>query len=221
MYPIFALYTPKNFQCANDIRYNIKDFNPNTTNYEYNGLADICNGSCIELEQYSSRSRRNAGGGGGASNQADIDMCYYQTVEYNVPASAGFCESCNHFESYVAEVNKTRESWCTDFHFQDPYINDTIVTEHNLICQYQWLSETIFSLGNIGLAVGSFIGGSITDVLGRKNVMFGVTAVSVASLAIQSFSTNIWSFTVFYTIAKICSQVKYLAYSRYYTQTLT
>ena len=216
MYPIFALYTPKHFQCANDIRYSINTFNTNTTTYAYNGLGEICDDSCAELNQYSSRSRRNAGGGGGGGNKGDIDMCYYQMVEFDsVLPESTHCETCNQFESFTVDhVNKTRESWCDSFHFQDPYINDTIVTEHNLICQYQWLSETIFSLGNVGLAVGSFIGGSITDVLGRKNVMFGVTLVSVASLAIQSLSTNIWSFTVFYTIAKICSQVKYLAYSR-------
>ena len=70
-------------------------------------------------------------------------------VDHQVTSNE-YCEACHNFESEVSEVNKTRESWCTDFHFQDPYINDTIVTEHNLICQYQWLSETIFSVGNVG-----------------------------------------------------------------------
>merc|ERR1712168_292374 len=75
--------------------------------------------------------------------------------------------------------------------------------------------ESIFAVGNIGLAIGSFIGGSITDILGRKNVMFFITAISVISLGIQSVSPNLWAFTIFWTIAKICSQVKYLAYSSY------
>lgn len=52
------------------------------------------------------------------------------------------------------------------------------------------------------------------DILGRKNVMFFITAISVISLGIQSVSPNLWAFTIFWTIAKICSQVKYLAYSR-------
>ena len=79
----------------------------------------------------------------------DIDSCYFQMVDHRV-TSNDHCEACHNFENEVSELNKTRESWCTDFHFQDPYINDTIVTEHNLICQYQWLSETIFSVGNVG-----------------------------------------------------------------------
>ena len=167
--------------------------------------------------------------------------------------------------------NDDSSEWCDSFSFQDDSINVTLVTEHNLICRDQgWFSncvspligwsriesestwkhskvkrESIFAVGNIGLAIGSFIGGSITgtvligwstycfmnyryfigqklrkssnifkDILGRKNVMFFITAISVISLGIQSVSPNLWTFTIFWTIAKICSQVKYLAYSR-------
>ena len=83
MYPIFALYTPKNYQCANDARYSLSEFNPNTTEYEYNGLSDICEDSCTEWEKLSSRSRRNAAAGGASARvlkmKIQVDRCYETT----------------------------------------------------------------------------------------------------------------------------------------------
>ena len=38
--------------------------------------------------------------------------------------------------------------------WSDEHINATIVTEFDLVCSRLWLKDTIFALGNVGLAIG-------------------------------------------------------------------
>jgi len=88
------------------------------------------------------------------------------------------------------------------------------VIEYNLVCNYQWLRETVFSLGGVGLAIGSFFGGSLTEKYGRKNIMFIVTMFTAVALACQVSFRNLIAFNIFWTLSRVGSQIKYLAYSR-------
>ena len=81
------------------------------------------------------------------------------------------------------------------------------MSEWDLICDKTWIRDTIFSVGNVGLSMGSFIGGPMTEIYGRKFTMMSITALTVVSLAVQTFSGNLYVFITFWTITKILSQV--------------
>ena len=97
---------------------------------------------------------------------------------------------------------------CTEWSYDDNLLPNTVVSEWDLHCDKTWIRDTIFSVGNVGLSVGSFIGGPMTEYYGRKFTMFSITLLTVISLAAQTFSGNLVVFVVFWTITKVLSQVK-------------
>ena len=140
-------------------------------------------------------------------NQTLSDVCYTPSVE------SDSC-SCN--------------QKCTNWTYEDDLLPNTVVSEWDLHCDKTWIRDTIFSVGNVGLSVGSFIGGPMTEIYGRKFTMFSITLLTVISLAAQTFSSNLVVFVTFWTLTKVLSQVsfqmfyfktycqiKYLAYSSY------
>ena len=97
---------------------------------------------------------------------------------------------------------------CTEWTCDDELLPNTVVSEWDLHCDKTWIRDTIFSVGNVGLSVGSFIGGPMTEYYGRKFTMFTITLLTVISLAAQTFSGNLVVFVVFWTITKVLSQVR-------------
>ena len=80
---------------------------------------------------------------------------------------------------------------CERWQYEHPLINRTMVTEFDLICDKTWIRDTIFSVGNVGLAVGSFIGGPMTEIYGRKFTMFSITVLTAIFLGIQAFTKEL------------------------------
>lgn len=207
MYPIFALYTPGNYYCASDSRLAGNYTSP----VYYNGHPDLCseNEDCLL-----SRSRRSAGAVSRTSDDG-IELCRIGVIQNTFYNSSDTCETCHNFEQEMSISNISLDHTCEKFVYNDDSINNSIVTSFDLVCDYQWLRDTLFSLGNVGLAVGSFFGGNLTDYFGRKWIMFLMTAFGVISLFLQASIQNIASITAFWTLAKVASQIKYLAYSSY------
>ena len=83
-----------------------------------------------------------------------------------------------------------------------------MVSEYDLVCDKTWIRDSIFGVGNVGLAVGAFIGGPMTEYFGRKFTMMSITLVTVVCLAVQAFSNNLIVVLVFWTLVKIASQVR-------------
>ena len=83
-----------------------------------------------------------------------------------------------------------------------------MVSEYDLVCDKTWIRDSIFGVGNVGLAVGAFIGGPMTEYFGRKFTMMSITLVTVVCLAVQAFSNNLIVVLVFWTFVKIASQVR-------------
>ncbi|XP_036607868.1 solute carrier family 22 member 4 isoform X2 [Trichosurus vulpecula] len=82
---------------------------------------------------------------------------------------------------------------------QDTYLS-TIITEWNIVCDENWKPPLTTSLFFVGVLMGSFISGQLSDRFGRKNILFGTMAVQTGFSFLQIFSVNWEMFTVLFVI---------------------
>ncbi|XP_004384800.1 solute carrier family 22 member 5 [Trichechus manatus latirostris] len=105
------------------------------------------------------------------------------------------------------EQERCLDGW--DFS-QDVYLS-TIVTEWNLVCEDDWKAPLTISLFFVGVLVGSFISGQLSDRFGRKNVLFATMGVQTGFSFLQVFSTNFEMFTVLFFIVGMGQISNYVA----------
>ncbi|KXJ23440.1 Organic cation transporter protein [Exaiptasia diaphana] len=74
---------------------------------------------------------------------------------------------------------------CTSYEF-DPLFT-TVVSEWNLICDRSYLAAIIQALFFVGMLVGSFVSGMLSDAYGRKTVSFGALGSMAISGIAQAF----------------------------------
>ncbi|XP_051869619.1 solute carrier family 22 member 5-like isoform X2 [Pristis pectinata] len=72
---------------------------------------------------------------------------------------------------------------------KEQYIS-TIVSEWDLVCNEDWKAPFSTSLFFIGVLLGSFISGQLSDKFGRKIILFGTMAVQCVFSILQVFSPN-------------------------------
>ncbi|KAM5298261.1 solute carrier family 22 member 4 [Ctenodactylus gundi] len=82
---------------------------------------------------------------------------------------------------------------------RDVYLT-TIVTEWNLVCEEDWKTPLTTSLFFVGVLLGSFVCGQLSDRFGRKNILFATMAVQTGFSFLQIFSINWEMFTVLFVI---------------------
>ncbi|KAK4814350.1 hypothetical protein QYF61_016308 [Mycteria americana] len=70
----------------------------------------------------------------------------------------------------------------------------------NLVCEDDWKAPLTTSLFFVGVLIGSFISGQLSDRFGRKNVLFSTMAVQTGFSFLQIFSTSWEMFTVLFLI---------------------
>ncbi|KAK3722362.1 hypothetical protein QZH41_013694, partial [Actinostola sp. cb2023] len=78
---------------------------------------------------------------------------------------------------------------CTSYEFDTMFA--TIVSEWNLICDRAPLAAIIQSMFFVGMLVGSFVSGILSDAFGRKTVIFGTIAVMV-TITISNCSSGFY-----------------------------
>ncbi|XP_038628036.1 solute carrier family 22 member 4-like [Tachyglossus aculeatus] len=76
----------------------------------------------------------------------------------------------------------------------------TAVTEWNLVCDNDWKTPLTTSLFFVGVLIGSFISGQLSDRFGRKSILFATMAVQTGFSFLQIFSINWEMFTVLFVI---------------------
>ncbi|XP_047585080.1 solute carrier family 22 member 4 isoform X2 [Lutra lutra] len=82
---------------------------------------------------------------------------------------------------------------------QDIYLT-TIVTEWSLVCEDDWKTPLTSSLFFVGVLLGSFVSGQLSDRFGRKSILFATMAVQTGFSFLQIFSINWEMFTVLFVI---------------------
>ncbi|XP_060621215.1 solute carrier family 22 member 4 [Anolis sagrei] len=81
----------------------------------------------------------------------------------------------------------------------EPYLA-TIVSQWNLVCDDDWKVPLTTSLFFVGVLLGSFISGQLSDRFGRKAILFATMGVQTGFSFLQIFSTSWEMFTVLFLI---------------------
>ncbi|XP_017026871.1 organic cation transporter protein [Drosophila kikkawai] len=113
------------------------------------------------------------------------DYCSYYDVEYSeeylngsIPRSSNQTRSCSR---YVYDQSK--------------YLNSA-VTEWNMVCNRSLLSATSDSLFMLGVLLGSFIFGQMSDKLGRKPTFFASLVIQLIFGVLAAVSPEYFSYTI-------------------------
>ncbi|XP_051023228.1 solute carrier family 22 member 5-like [Acomys russatus] len=93
---------------------------------------------------------------------------------------------------------------------QDVFLS-TIVTEWDLVCKDDWKAPLTTSLFYVGVLMGSFISGQLSDRFGRKNVLFLTMAMQTGFSFLQVFSVNFEMFTVLFVLVGMGHISNYVA----------
>ncbi|XP_042544927.1 solute carrier family 22 member 4 [Dipodomys spectabilis] len=99
------------------------------------------------------------------------------------------------------DLERLEQESCVDgWEFSRDIYQTTIVTEWNLVCEDDWKTPLTTSLFFVGVLIGSFVSGQLSDRFGRKNVLFATMAVQTGFSFVQLFSINWEMFTVLFII---------------------
>uniref|UniRef100_A0A8C5QEJ3 Major facilitator superfamily (MFS) profile domain-containing protein n=1 Tax=Leptobrachium leishanense TaxID=445787 RepID=A0A8C5QEJ3_9ANUR len=121
--------------------------------------------------------------------------------------SAGGLEPGQHGNVSSIEQEKCLDGWT---YSQELYLS-TIITEWDLVCENDWKGPLTTSLFFVGVLIGSFVSGQMSDRFGRKKVLFATMAVQTGFSIVQVFSVNWEMFTVLFVIVGMGQISNYVA----------
>uniref|UniRef100_A0A8C9AIS9 Solute carrier family 22 member 5 n=1 Tax=Prolemur simus TaxID=1328070 RepID=A0A8C9AIS9_PROSS len=93
---------------------------------------------------------------------------------------------------------------------RDVYLS-TIVTEWNLVCEDDWKAPLTISMFFVGVLVGSFVSGQLSDRFGRKKVLFATMGMQTGFSFLQVFSKNFEMFIVLFVLVGMGQISNYVA----------
>ncbi|NXU05339.1 S22A5 protein, partial [Buphagus erythrorhynchus] len=110
------------------------------------------------------------------------------------------------------ELEALEQEPCLDgWEYSRDIYRSTIVTEWNLVCANDWKGPLSTSLFFVGVLLGSFISGQLSDKFGRKNVLFATLAMQTGFSFIQVFSTSWEMFSVLFVLVGMGQISNYVA----------
>ncbi|CAO2643091.1 Solute carrier family 22 member 21 [Lemmus lemmus] len=110
------------------------------------------------------------------------------------------------------DLEQLEQESCLDgWEYSKDVFLSTIVTEWDLVCNNDWKGPFTTSFFYVGVLVGSFISGQLSDRFGRKNVLFWTMAMHTGFSFLQVFSVNFEMFTVLYTLVGMGHISNYVA----------
>ncbi|XP_009098660.3 solute carrier family 22 member 4-like isoform X1 [Serinus canaria] len=99
------------------------------------------------------------------------------------------------------ELETLEQEPCLDgWEYSRDVYHSTIIAEWNLVCEDDWKAPLTASLFFVGVLIGSFISGQLSDRFGRKNILFITMAVQTGFSFLQIFSASWEMFTVLFLI---------------------
>ncbi|KAF0878607.1 S22A5 protein, partial [Crocuta crocuta] len=108
-----------------------------------------------------------------------------------------------------AEDRKAMKSRTGGAH--SPLIRPFAPLQWNLVCEDDWKAPLTISLFFVGVLVGSFISGQLSDRFGRKNVLFVTMGMQTGFSFLQIFSKNFEMFAVLFVLVGMGQISNYVA----------
>ncbi|ELR61786.1 Solute carrier family 22 member 5 [Bos mutus] len=96
-------------------------------------------------------------------------------------------------------------------HFEKEVIHPSLLFQWNLVCEDDWKAPLTISLFFVGVLMGSFISGQLSDRFGRKNVLFVTMGMQTGFSFLQIFSKNFEMFTVLFFLVGMGQISNYVA----------
>uniref|UniRef100_A0A8C2YRX9 Solute carrier family 22 member 5 n=1 Tax=Chinchilla lanigera TaxID=34839 RepID=A0A8C2YRX9_CHILA len=110
------------------------------------------------------------------------------------------------------DLGQLEQESCLDgWEFSQDVFQSTIVTEWNLVCKDDWKTPLSMSLFFVGVLLGCFISGQLSDRFGRKNVLFVTMGMQTGFSLLQVFSKNFEMFTVLFVLVGMGQISNYVA----------
>ncbi|KAH0509903.1 Solute carrier family 22 member 21 [Microtus ochrogaster] len=110
------------------------------------------------------------------------------------------------------DLEQLEQESCLDgWEYSKDIFLSTIVTEWDLVCNDDWKAPLTTSLFYMGVLLGSFISGQLSDRFGRKTVLFWTMAMHTGFSFLQVFSVNFEMFTALYTLVGMGHISNYVA----------
>ncbi|XP_037761910.1 solute carrier family 22 member 5 [Chelonia mydas] len=110
------------------------------------------------------------------------------------------------------DLSQLEQEKCLDgWEYSREIYRSTIVTEWNLVCDDDWKAPLTTSLFFVGVLVGSFISGQLSDKFGRKKVLFATLGVQTGFSFLQVFSSSWEMFSVLFVIVGMGQISNYVA----------
>uniref|UniRef100_UPI00398F1D4D organic cation/carnitine transporter 2-like n=1 Tax=Pristiophorus japonicus TaxID=55135 RepID=UPI00398F1D4D len=116
-------------------------------------------------------------------DKLQYSKCSRYRLDVIMNLSATFPDS-DSFNMSEVEQEPCLDGW---EYSKEQYIS-TIVSEWDLVCNNDWKGPLSMSVFFLGVLVGTFITGQLSDRFGRKAVLFGTMAVQTGFTMIQVFS---------------------------------
>ncbi|XP_028573822.2 organic cation/carnitine transporter 2 isoform X2 [Podarcis muralis] len=130
---------------------------------------------------------------------------------YSLEALANF-SARNLVPGRDVNLSQVEQEKCLDGweYSREPYLS-TIVSEWDLVCENDWKAPLTTSLFFVGVLIGSFVSGQLSDRFGRKNVLFVTMGVQTGFSFLQILSTTWEMFSILFLIVGIGQISNYVA----------
>ncbi|XP_069743701.1 solute carrier family 22 member 16 isoform X4 [Narcine bancroftii] len=112
-------------------------------------------------------------------------------------------EQCNRFkriESFELvnyfKGNRSRYSCSDGFIYDQSQIENSIVTEWNLVCDRAWLAKLTQPIFMVGVLLGAVVFGDIADRLGRRSILWFTSVAQFVFGVAVAFTNDYYSFII-------------------------
>ena len=109
---------------------------------------------------------------------------------------------CHHF-SVIDQTTCDLQSFnqsilenCEAFFYDTTVVMESFTTKFDLVCEKEHMQTIINAVLMSALAVGSEIGGRLSDRLGRKRSMFFSTLIIVPTTMFAGYSQSFWAYAI-------------------------
>ncbi|XP_032513049.2 solute carrier family 22 member 13-like [Danaus plexippus] len=94
---------------------------------------------------------------------------------------------------------------CVKYEYKSVSMDQTIVTEFDLICEREWMASFAQSVIMFGLVIGVSLFGWISDRFGRRVALLSSTILNIISMVSSAFSPDYWIYNGLRLIMGIAS----------------